>query len=257
MLVTGVEQRRWLLMFLLLRVFYQVITESDAALHSVQDNLKTLKTRYLTTKSAYEAALAEIADTQKDLELLIQARDIGYRTFVVDSLFACNPEATPNVVSGSSAGMLKHAEIQSLATKEATPTGASVPSGSADTTVRTPRLRRDSFQEVQHAASAVATKASESVSAATTAATETASAYGGWMSSKFAAASSKVRASFTGGRRSADSSPEPVAAEVVAPSADAEAVKVAEDEAKDVAESAAVAETEVESKVDTDDVQDV
>jgi len=170
----------------------RVMREADASLLTVQRSLGALEDKYLTTKAAYEAALGEIRDTEKELERVVEARDLSYRSFVVESLHECSPEHNVDVVASTKAALDAHASMKAQANTHsaAGDQGGILTSAAAagSTDLRVPRLRvrRDSIQEVQIAAAAVATKAGEVVTGAATTATETASSYGGWMSQKLA-----------------------------------------------------------------------
>lgn len=190
-----------------------VMKEADTSLLTIQQNLVGLQSRYLATKAAYEATLAEIKATEQNLESIVQARDLSYRSFTVESLCECNPSSNVNVVMASQASLNAHAKMRAQALAKGT-SGGEIDAGgsgaggappatwSGNMELRTPRLRprRDSLQEVQHAAAAVANKAGEVVTGAAASASETAHSYGGWMSQKIAAGTAKisrVRASFS------------------------------------------------------------
>jgi DnaJ-domain-containing protein 1 len=176
----------------------RVMRQADTAVVQVQESLVGLRDRYLAAKSAYEATLGEIKAAEAALERLVDARDLSYRSYVSESLHACNPECNEDVVTSTQGGLDTHASLAALAgaadgaedtsSATATTTGTGTGTAPVNTELRVPRLRarRDSFQEVQVAAAKVATKAGEVVNGAAATASETASAYGGWMSQKLA-----------------------------------------------------------------------
>lgn len=150
----------------------------------MRHEINQLKDRYLATKAAYEATLMDIDQTNKNLDTLIAARDLSYRSFVVESLFACNPYGHVNVVIAPQATIEAHNNMQQQGRRSSIDKTDSCidnqdNTNHMDTPLRGTRIRRDSLQEVSTAAQAVANKASENLSQAV-------NKYSGWMNKTIA-----------------------------------------------------------------------